>query len=155
MSIDAEHKLASMNITLPMTSPPAANYIPYTVVGNLVFISGQLPMKDGKPQDIGKVGKEFTVEQAQATAALCGINILAQLKSACGGNLSRVKRCVRLGVFVASAPGFTDQPKVANGASDLMVAVFGEAGKHARAAVGVSELPFGVAVEVDAIFEIA
>lgn len=155
MSIDAEHKLASMNITLPVTAPPVANYIPYTVVGNLVFISGQLPMKDGKPQDIGKVGKEFTVEQAQATAALCGINILAQLKAACGGNLSRVKRCVRLGVFVASAPGFTDQPKVANGASDLMVAVFGDAGKHARAAVGVSELPFGVAVEIDAIFEIA
>lgn len=155
MTSQAEQKLAAMNITLPQSVPPAANYIPYTISGNLVVISGQLPMKDGKPQDIGKVGKEFTVEQAQGTARQCGINILSHLKAACGGNLDRVKRCVRLGVFVASAPGFTDQPKVANGVSDMMVAVFGEAGKHARAAVGVAELPFGVAVEVEAMFEIA
>lgn len=148
------HTLKSMNIELPQSVMPAANYIPYTVTGNLVFISGQLPMKDGKPQDIGKVGKEFTLEQAQGTAKLCAINILSHLKAACGGNLDRVKRCVRLGIFVNSAAGFTDQPKVANGASDLMVAVFGEAGKHARFAVGVSELPFGVAVEVDGTFEI-
>ena len=150
-----EQTLQSLNIQLPVAATPAANYIPYVISGNLVFISGQLPMKDGKPQDIGKVGKEFTVEQAQHTARQCGINILSQLKAACGGDFDRVKRCVRLGVFVASAPGFTDQPKVANGVSDLMVAVFGEAGKHARAAVGVPELPFGVAVEVDAVFEIA
>lgn len=153
--MSVEKTLQSLNIHLPAAGAPAANYIPFVTSGNLVFISGQLPMKDGKPQDIGKVGKEFSAEQAQQTARQCGINILAQLKAACGGNLDRVRRCVRLGVFVASAPGFTDQPKVANGVSDLMVAVFGEAGKHARAAVGVPELPFGVAVEVDAIFEIA
>lgn len=150
----AAQKLSSLGIALPQSAPPAANYIPYTVSGNLVFISGQLPMRDGKPQDIGKVGKDFTVEQAQQTARLCGINILSHLRAACGGNLDRVKRCVRLGVFVASAPGFTDQPKVANGVSDLMVEVFGDAGRHARFAVGVAELPFGVAVEVDGTFEI-
>ena len=147
--------LTSLNIILPPSVMPAANYVPYVISGNMVFVSGTLPMKDGKPQDIGKVGKEFTVEQAQATAKLCGINILAHLRAACGGNLDRVKRCVRLGVFVNSAIGFTDQPKVANGVSDMMVAIFGDAGKHARFAVGVSELPFGVAVEVDATFEIA
>ncbi|MDX1975987.1 MAG: RidA family protein [Rickettsiales bacterium] len=149
-----EQKLAALNITLPPSVPPAANYIPYTVSGNLVFVSGTLPMKDGKPQDIGKLGKEFTVEQGQATARLCGINILGHVKAACGGDLSKVKRVVRLGIFVSSAAGFTDQPKVANGVSDLMVELFGEAGKHARFAVGVSELPFGVAVEVDGTFEI-
>jgi len=147
--------LASMNIVLPPSVMPAANYVPYVVSGNMVFISGTLPMKDGKPQDIGKVGKEFTLEQGQATAKLCGINILAHLRAACGGDLDRVKRCIRMGIFVNSAAGFTDQPKVANGVSDMMVAIFGDAGKHARFAVGVSELPFGVAVEVDATFEIA
>ena len=147
-------KLDSMNIQLPQSVMPAANYIPYTVTGNLVFISGQLPMKDGKPQDIGKVGKDFTVEQAQKTARLCGVNILSHLAAACGGNLDRVKRCVRLGVFVNSSESFTDQPKVANGVSDMMVEIFGEAGKHSRFAVGVSQLPFGVAVEVDGTFEI-
>jgi enamine deaminase RidA (YjgF/YER057c/UK114 family) len=149
-----DQKLKSMNIELPQSVMPAANYVPYTMVDNMVFVSGTLPMKDGKPQDIGKVGKDFTIEQAQATAKLCGINILAHLRAACGGNLDRVKKCVRLGVFVNSAPGFTDQPKVANGVSDMMVGIFGDAGKHARFAVGVSELPFGVAVEVDATFVI-
>jgi enamine deaminase RidA (YjgF/YER057c/UK114 family) len=150
-----DKKLAELNIVLPQPVTPVASYVPYVISGNMVIISGQLPMKDGKPQDIGKVGKEFTIEQAQQTAKLCGINILSQLKAACGDNLDRVKKCVRLGVFVASAPGFIDQPKVANGASDLMVAVFGDAGKHARAAVGVAELPLGVAVEVDAMFELS
>jgi enamine deaminase RidA (YjgF/YER057c/UK114 family) len=152
---EVEKRLSAMNITLPQSSPPAANYVPYTISGNLVFVSGQLPMKDGKPQDIGRVGKDFTVEQAQGTARQCAVNILSHLKAACGGNLDRVKRCVRLGVFVNSTDSFTDQPKVANGASDLMVAAFGDAGKHARFAVGVSQLPFGVAVEVDGTFEIA
>lgn len=150
-----ENKLSAMGITLPPSMMPAANYVPYTVSGNLVFVSGTLPMKDGKPQDIGKLGKEFTVEQGQATAKLCGINILSHVKAACGDDLSRVVRCVRMGIFVASAEGFTDQPKVANGVSDMMVEIFGDAGKHARFAVGVAELPFGVAVEVDATFEIA
>lgn len=149
-----EKKLAELGIVLPVSSTPAANYIPFVKTGNLVFISGQVPVKDGKMQDVGKVGAEFTIEQAQATARLCGLNLLSHLKAACDGDLSRVKKCVKLGIFVNSAPGFTDQPKVANGVSDLMVSVFGEAGKHARAAVGVNELPFGVAVEVDGIFAI-
>lgn len=149
-----DKKLADLGLVLPPSVMPAANYIPYTVSGNLVFVSGTLPMKDGKPQDIGKVGKEFTIEQGQATARLCGLNILGHVKAACGGDLSRVKRIVRMGIFVNSADGFTDQPKVANGVSDMMVEIFGDAGKHARFAVGVSELPFGVAVEVDATVEI-
>lgn len=148
-----DKKLEAMNIVLPPSVMPAANYVPYTISGNQIFVSGTLPMKDGKPQDIGKLGKEFTVEQGQQTAKLCGINILAHVKAACGGNLDRVKRIVRMGIFVASAPGFTDQPKVANGVSDMMVEIFGDAGKHARFAVGVAELPFGVAVEVDATVE--
>ncbi len=151
---NVEQKLAAQGITLPPSVMPAANYVPYTISGNLVYISGTLPMKDGKPQGLGKLGKEFSIEQGQETAKLCGINILGHLKAACGGDLSRVVRCVRMGIFVASAEGFTDQPKVANGVSDMMVELFGEAGKHARFAVGVAELPFGVAVEVDATFEI-
>ena len=147
-------KLSSLGIILPAMTPPVANYVPYVIIGNLAFISGQLPIKDGAPQGLGKAGKELTVEQAAAMARLCGVNMLAQLNAACGGDLSRVKRCVRLGIFVNSAPGFTDQPKVANGISDLMVAVFGDAGKHARAAVGVNELPLGVAVEAEGLFEI-
>lgn len=149
-----EQKLTSMGIVLPPSVMPAANYVPYTVSGNLVFVSGTLPMKDGKPQGVAKLGAEFSVEQGQEIARLCGINILAHVKAACGGDLSRVVKCVRMGIFVASASGFTDQPKVANGVSDMMVEIFGEAGKHARFAVGVAELPFGVAVEVDATFEI-
>jgi len=152
-AIDA--KLASLGITLPASVMPAANYVPYAISGNLVSISGQLPMKDGKPQDIGKVGAGISIEQAQGTARLCGVNILSHLKAACGGDLGRVKRCVRLGVFVNSTEDFVDQPKVANGVSDMIVEIFGDAGKHSRAAVGVAQLPFGVAVEVEALFEIA
>ena len=150
-----EEVLASLNLTLPEATMPAANYVPSITTGNQVVISGQLPMKDGKPQDIGKVGKDFTVEQAQRTAQQCGLNILAHLKVACGGDLSRVRQCIRLGVFVNSTDDFTGQPAVANGVSDLMVKIFGDKGKHARFAVGVAQLPFGVAVEVDATFEIA
>lgn len=155
MTNATEKKLAALNIVLPQPAAPVASYVPYTLAGNTVFISGQLPMKDGKLQMLGKAGGEVTVEQAQEAAKLCAVNVLAQLKVACGGDLDRVRQCLKLGVFVASAPGFTDHPKVANGASDLMVSVFGDAGKHARAAVGVAELPFGVCVEVDAVFEIA
>lgn len=154
MTSEIAKRLTNLGIELPQPTMPAANYVPYTISGNQVFISGQLPMKDGKPQDVGKVGKDFTAEQAQLTARQCAINILSHLRAACDGDLGRVKRCIRLGVFVNSAPGFIDQPKVANGASDLMVAVFADAGKHSRFAVGVSELPFGVAVEVDGTFEI-
>jgi len=153
MSGHIAQKLAELQITLPPSQAPIANYVPYVVTGNIVVISGQLPMKDGK-LDIGKVGKEFSIEQAQKIARQCGINMLSHLAAACGGNLDRVTRCIRLGVFVNSADGFTDQPKVANGVSDLMVEIFGDAGKHARAAVGVNELPLGAAVEVDGMFEI-
>lgn len=155
MSGHVAKNLSALQIELPTPAAPAANYVPYTQTGSLVVISGQLPMKDGKLLFTGKLGGGVSVEQGQEAAKLCGINLLAQLREACGGNLDRVKRCVRLGVFVNSADDFTDQPKVANGVSDLMVAVLGEAGKHARAAVGVNTLPFGVAVEVDAMFEIA
>jgi enamine deaminase RidA (YjgF/YER057c/UK114 family) len=149
-----DQKLISLGIELPPSAAPVANYVPYVITGNIVVISGQLPFKDGKLQHLGKAGKEVSIEQAQEAARLCGIGLLSHLKLACGGNLDRIKRCIRLGVFVSSAEGFTDHPKVANGVSDLMVAVLGDAGKHARAAVGVSELPFGVCVEVDGMFEI-
>ena len=155
MTSAIEQKLASMQITLPPSSVPVANYVHYVISGNQVFISGQLPMKDGKPLAIGQVGKGCSIEEAQQAARQCGINMLSHLKVACGGNLDRVKRCVKLGVFVNSDAAFTDQPKVANGVSDFIVEVFGDAGKHARAAVGVSQLPFGVAVEVDGVFEIS
>jgi enamine deaminase RidA (YjgF/YER057c/UK114 family) len=146
-------KLSPASLTLPAVSMPAANYVPYVKSGNLVYFSGTLPMQDGKPQFIGRLGKEYTIEQGQECARLCVLNILSHLKNAIG-DLSKVKRVIRLGVFVNSAAGFTDQPKVANGASDLMVELFGDNGKHARFAVGVSELPFGVAVEIDATFEV-
>lgn len=156
MSNAIDAKLAEKGWVLPEAAMPAANYVPWTKSGNLIFVSGQLPMKDGKPQGIGKVGKDFTTEQAQDIARQCGLNILAHLKVACGGDFSKVKKCVRMGIFVASAEGYTAQPAVANGVSDMMVELFGkEIGSHARFAVGVAELPFGVGVEVDATFEIA
>ena len=155
MSSPVEQKLSAMGFTLPASVMPAANYVPYVVRGNMVFISGQLPMVDGKPQAVGKLGRDFSIEEGQYTAKICGLHILAHLKAALGGDLGRVKQCVRLGVFVNSTEEFTDQPKVANGVSDMMVELFGDAGKHARFAVGVSQLPFGVSVEVDATFEIA
>ncbi|MCE2926150.1 MAG: RidA family protein [Rickettsiales bacterium] len=149
-----DQKLSQMQITLPASSAPVANYVHFVITGSQVFVSGQLPMKDGKAVASGQVGKHCTVEEAQLAARQCGINMLSHLKEACGGNLDRIKRCVKLGVFVSSGADFTDQPKVANGVSDFIVEVFGEAGKHTRAAVGVSQLPFNVAVEVDGIFEI-
>lgn len=146
--------LKEKNIVLPTVSMPAANYVPCVISGNQLFVSGTLPMQDGKPQFIGKVGQPFTIEQGQECARLCVHNILAHAQNALGGDLSRIVRLIRLGVFVNAPAEFTDHPKVANGASDLMVALMGEAGRHARFAVGVSGLPFGVAVEVDATFEI-
>lgn len=149
-----EKALESMNITLPVVAAPAANYIPASLSGNLLVVSGQLPMLDGKPQYIGKLGREVSLEDGQACAKLCALNVLAHVKNALGGDLGRIVKLVRLGVFVNATEEYTDHPKVANGASDLMVALLGEAGKHARAAVGVSGLPFGVAVEVEATFEV-
>ncbi len=149
-----ESRLAELGVVLPTPPVPVASYVPYAVSGNLVFISGQIPIAGGALKYIGKLGVDLPLESGQAAAQLCAINILAQLRAACDGDLDKVVRCLKLGVFVNAAPDYTQQPEVANGASDLIAAVFGEAGKHARAAVGVGSLPRGVAVEVDAIFEI-
>ncbi len=149
-----EQRLKELGITLPAPPVPVASYVPYVITGNLVFISGQIPIAEGAVKYVAKLGVDGGKEIGQAAAQLCAINLLAQLKAACGGDLDRVVRCVKLGVFVNAMPDFAQQPEVANGASDLFVAVFGDAGKHARAAVGVGSLPRGVAVEVDAVFEI-
>ncbi len=154
MSTNIENKLAELGITLPQAAAPAANYVPFVISGNLLFVSGQLPMEGGKIAVAGTLGGDVTLDDGQKAARLCAINIIAQARAALG-DLDRVTRVVRLGGFVASAPGFTDQPKVVNGASDLMVTVFGDAGRHARAAVGVNVLPLGAAVEIDAIIEFA
>ena len=149
-----EARLKELGITLPAQPTPAANYAPFVKVGNHVFMSGQITSLNGELTFVGKVGRDFTVEEGSEAARICALNILAHLKAACDGDLDKVIRCVRLGGFVNCPEDFKDQPKVINGASDLMVEVFGEKGRHTRAAVGVSSLPFGVAVEVDAIFEV-
>lgn len=149
-----EARLKELDITLPEAAAPAANYIPFVISGNLVFVAGQISFWNGEVRHIAKVGTEYSVEQAQDAARLCGLNLLAQMRVACDGNLDRVARCVKLGVFVNCVEGFDRQPEVANGVSDLMVDVFGDKGRHARFAVGASMLPRNVAVEVDGIFEI-
>lgn len=148
-----EARLKELGITLPKPSTPSANYVPTRSAGPLVFVSGQVTTVDGKDTYVGKVGAEFTVEEGQAAARICAINVLAQLKLAIG-DLDRVRACVRLGGFVNATPEFTSHPLVINGASDLMVEVFGERGRHARAAVGCGSLPRNSAVEVEAIFEV-
>ena len=148
-------RLAELGVLLPQTQPPVANYLPYVTAGALVHISGQLPMADGRPIALGKLGREISVEQGQAAARQCLLNILAHLRNACDGDLDRVVRIVRLGGFVACVPEFTQHPAVINGASDLAVEIFGDAGRHARAAVGVASLPLDAAVEIDAIVQIA
>jgi enamine deaminase RidA (YjgF/YER057c/UK114 family) len=150
-----DQRLASLQITLPTPPQAVANYVPYVIAGNLVIISGQLPLKEGKVAFKGKVGQDLSLEEGQAAARLCAINILTQLKMACDGDLARVKRCVRLGGFVNCGAEFIEHPQVINGASDLMVDVFGDIGRHARAAVGVNALPLGAAVEVEATFLIS
>jgi enamine deaminase RidA (YjgF/YER057c/UK114 family) len=150
--IDA--RLKELGITLPEAPMPAANYVPFVRSGNLIFIAGQIPMEGGKPQFIGKLGREFKIEEGQKAARLCALNVIAQVRAALGGDLDKVKRCVRVGGFVNSVPDFGDQPQVVNGASDVIVQIFGDAGKHARAAVGVAALPRGVATEVEAVFEV-
>ena len=155
MAGQVDARLAALGITVPQAAAPVANYVGYVKTGNLVFVSGQVPIKDGKFMYQGKVGAEISLDEAQEAATLCAVNIISQLKDACGGDLDKVQRIVKLGGFVNSIPEFTDQPKVINGASDLMVEVFGDAGKHARAAVSAGALPLNVAVEVDAVAEIA
>jgi enamine deaminase RidA (YjgF/YER057c/UK114 family) len=151
--IDA--RLKELNIDLPAPPAPVASYVPYVVTGNMVFISGQVTMAADGLKYVGKVGADISLEDGKAAARLCAINVIAQVKAACGGDLDRVKRCVKVGVFVNATPDFTQHPEVANGASDLFQEVFGDAGKHARAAVGAGSLPRGVAAEVEAVFEIA
>lgn len=146
-------RLKELGVTLPALAAPLANYVPFTRSGNTLYISGQLPVKDGQVVK-GLLGAGMDVEAAKEAARLCAINIVAQASAALDGDLDRVARCLRLGGFVASTPDFFDHPKVVNGASDFIVQAFGDAGKHARAAVGVAALPLGAAVEVDAIFEV-
>jgi len=155
MGTDVEARLARLGLTLPEAPSPAANYVPFTIAKGLLFIAGQAPVREGEYAFTGRVGGEVTVENAQAAARLCGLNILAQVKAAVGGDWSRVKRCARICGYVSSAPGFYEQPKVLDGASDLMVHALGDAGKHARSALGVVALRGNVPVVVDAIFELA
>lgn len=150
-----DKRLAELGIDLPSPPAPVASYVPFVTAGNLVFISGQVTLAGDGLKYVGIVGKDLSLEDGRAAARLCAINVLAQLKTAVGGNLDRVRRCVKLGVFVNAAPGFAQHPEVANGASDLIQDVFGDAGRHARAAVGAGSLPRNVAAEVEAVFEIA
>lgn len=148
-------RLKELNITLPEVSAPAAAYVPYRVSGNQVLISGQLPFQDGALYQTGLVGKDVTLEEGQETARVCGLNILAHLKNACGGDLNKVQKLLKLEILVAVAPGFTDAHLVANGVSQLMLDVFGkDKGSHARVAYGVASLPMNAAVEVAATVEI-
>jgi enamine deaminase RidA (YjgF/YER057c/UK114 family) len=149
-----DKRLAELGIVLPVPAQPVATYVPWVRTGNLVYISGQGAMKDGKLQYTGRVGDTVPIEDAIASARLTAINVIAHLRDACGGDLDRVKRIVKLLGFVNCTPAFGDHPKVINGASDLMVEVFGDKGRHARSAVGAPSLPFGLSVEVEAIVEI-
>lgn len=148
-----ETKLAELGVTLPDAPAPAANYVPYVVSGDMVYVSGQISM-DASGLITGTLGDDFSVEQGAAAAKVCAINLLAQVKAACGGDLDRLVRVVKLGGFVNSTADFTDQPKVINGCSDFMVEALGDLGRHARAAVSCPSLPLGVAVEIDGVFQI-
>src|SRR5690554_5927652 len=149
-----ETRLKELGIELPAPSAPAGTYVPYVVTGNLVFISGQGPVGPKGLEYQGKLGKDHDIEAGRAAARLTILNVLAQIKAACGGDLDRVKRCVKLLGFVNSTPDFDQQPAVINGASDLLVEIFGDAGRHARSAVAAPALPFQMTVEIEAIFEI-
>ena len=149
-----EERLKQLGLELPRSAAPVANYVPFVRSGDLLFIAGQICQWNGERRFVGKLGREITVEQGQEAAKLCALNLLAHVKTALNGDLDRVLRCVRLGAFVNGTDDFTEQPQVANGASNLMVELLGDAGRHARAAVGVNALPGGVAVEIDAVFEV-
>jgi enamine deaminase RidA (YjgF/YER057c/UK114 family) len=152
--IDA--RLKELGITLPKAAAPLANYVPWVRTGNLVFTAGQGTFDvDGKLQHLGKVGRDIGVAEGAAAARLSALNVIAQVKAACDGDLDRVVRCVKVVGFVNATPDFADHPKVVNGASDVLVEVFGDKGRHARSAVGMGSLPLGLAVEVEAVFEVA
>jgi enamine deaminase RidA (YjgF/YER057c/UK114 family) len=150
-----EQRLAERGIVLPPAMRAMANYVPYTVTGKHVWVAGQGPFLDGKLHYNGRLGDTLTIDDGRACARIVGLNILAQVKAACGGDLDRVVRCVKLNGFVNSTPDFTQHPEVINGCSELMIEVFGEAGRHARVAVGAPVLPMGTSVEIDGLFEIA
>lgn len=150
-----ENRLVELGLSIPEPAAPVANYVPFVQTGSLLSISGQIPIKDGTPVFVGTVGAEISVEDAGAAARLCAINLIAQMKAACNGNLDRVERVVKLGGFVNGVNGFGGQPQIINAASDLMVEVFGDRGRHSRSAVGVNGLPLNVPVEIDALVEIA
>ena len=154
MSDPISQKLKDLSITLPPAAPPAASYLPWLQSGNLVFISGQLPMEQGKIKFAGKVGVEISPEQGIEAARLCALNAFAQLREACGGNFSKVRRCVRLGGFVNAPADFDQHPAIINGASETVLEIMGDPGRHARVAVGVANLPFNAAVELEALFEV-
>ena len=154
MSTRIQERLKELGLELPQASAPGANYVPFVRTGNLIYVSGQVSQWNGERRFIGKLGREFTLEQGQEAARLCALNVIAQLQLAIAGDFSRFVRCVRVGGYVNSTPDFLNHPQVINGASDLFVAVLGEEGRHSRTAIGVSALPYDVAVEVDAVFEI-
>jgi len=149
-----EARLKDLRIELPQVATPLANYVPFVRSGDLLFVSGQVCQWNGERRFLGKLGQEITLEQGQEAARLCGLNLLAVARSALDGDLDRILRCIRLGGFVNCAADFTQQPQVVNGASNLMVELLGDLGRHARTAVGVNALPGNVAVEVDGIFEV-
>ncbi len=151
--IDA--RLKELGIVLPTPPAPVASYVPFVITDKLVFVSGQVTLTPEGLKYVGTIGKDLALEDGQAAARLCAINVLAQARVACDGDLDRVKRWVKLTVFVNAVPGYPQHPEVANGASDLFVQVYGDAGKHARAAVGAGSLPRNVATEVEAVFELA
>ena len=150
-----EQRLAERGIVLPPAMRAMANYVPYTVTGRHVWVAGQGPFLDGKLHYNGRLGENLTVDDGRACARIVGLNILAQVKAACGGDLDRVVRCVKLNGFVNSTADFTQHPEIINGCSELMIEVFGEAGRHARVAVGAPILPMGTSVEIDGLFEIS
>lgn len=150
-----EEKLKELGEELPEVAAPAANYVPYIIEGSLLSISGQLPFLNGERNFIGRLGESMDVDEGARAARACALNILAQLNAALDGNMTRLKRCLKLGGFVNATPDFTDHPAVINGASNLIGDVLGEKGKHSRFAVGAVSLPFGVAVEIDALFVVA
>ena len=149
-----EARLAERNIVLPPAPGPAGSYVPYTVSGNLVFVSGQLPIEAGEVRHRGRLGADHDVGAGRRIARLCALNAIAQLRAACGGDLDRVRRCLRVTGYVACTADFTEQPAVINGASELVAEIFGDAGLHARVAVGANALPLGAAVEIESLWEI-
>jgi enamine deaminase RidA (YjgF/YER057c/UK114 family) len=153
MAGQVEARLEALGIAVPAAAAPLASHVPTVRTGSLLFVSGQVTVKDGKREFVGKLGRDFTTEQGAQAARLCALNVVAQLKAALG-DLDRVRRIVKLTGFVNSQPDFVEQPQVVNGASDLFAEIFGDKGKHARSAVGVASLPAGVACEVEAIVEI-